>query len=71
MKVIKTFTTDVEIALKLEQMPNYSKLITQLLRDFFEENRSNLPQIEQKEAILSTLKKKLVYYAKKLLLKNN
>jgi len=59
MKTSKLFTLDVEIAEKLKQNPNSSKLVNGLLKEYFSIRAGNENVFEEKKAIITDLKKKL------------
>jgi len=58
MKVSKIFCIDVEIAERLKQIDNSSRLVNGLLEDYFRNYEQNSDEIEQKKALLRDFKKK-------------
>ena len=66
MKVQKIFTLDLAIVERLKDTSNASALINSLLKDHFSQDLSNFDnEMEQKQAVLTTLKKKARHFLEK------
>lgn len=66
MKTNQTFTIDVDIAERLKGLDNQSNTINTLLKEYFEIRGDKSSILEEKEAVLSNLKKKTSNFLKTL-----
>lgn len=58
MKIGRLFTIDVEIAERMKHLANASSVVNRLLKEYFEIKGDKNTLLDEKQAILSNIKKK-------------